>query len=410
MINNDLNYGNSFLSEPVMADQPKSQPMYFFSELPAKNLSELLPCYGRDFPKALLEYYLLLIALKKTIEALENRELERFDALVGENLCQIRATIIPLIFHGCLDSLVKIKASVQSIVEKVKKLLDSPSKNFPDFKTFLKSEGLEIHLSGSELLFVKFYILTVVKKQEGKFDLAKETTDKKKLRVLAPVSDKFMDNLINKLREEVSKISAPFLLEVAKEYKDNRSIEMLAKQYIVLAGKDKQRKECTPTFWTTKVVKQIMQHHRIPGVLWIQQKNEHDNLIKEFCIYYESSSEPSFVEKLPHIIDATKAVIVVKAICCRKNEKIPNREISHYEIEFNFADYLLAHGASHRQYQNSAEDVRVSNNLDDSYHYYKQKAIEWRCTREDPYLVHIYHIYCDRLKNVTLSNMKSFPI
>ena len=40
------------------------------------------------------------------------------------------------------------------------------------------------------------------------------------------------------------------------------------------------------------------------------------------------------------------------------------------------------------------------NTLDASYHYYKKKAIEWGCTREDPRLFHISHIYCDRLGNV----------
>ena len=47
---------------------------------------------------ALVEYSLLLKALKQTIEVLEIGELDKFDALVCENRCEIRALFIALNF------------------------------------------------------------------------------------------------------------------------------------------------------------------------------------------------------------------------------------------------------------------------------------------------------------------------
>jgi hypothetical protein len=395
------NYSNPFIS---LGENQAQNARDFFTKRPSMNLSGLLPPGKTEFPKSLVEYSVLLVALIQTIEALERGDIDKFDALVCENLCQIRAVINCINTKDCLESLLKIKTNVEGILEKVKKSLNvSPSKNF-DLKTFLENEGLNIHLSANEILFVECFLLTIVKKQTGNLDQP-EITDIKLLKNLAPeekwadsISDGFRKKLIDKIRGEVSRISAPFLRYLACEHDDLTSLEMLVQKNIIpIKGR-----ECPPTYWATKVLVQAILDHRLPVVLWIKQKNELNKLVKEFCLYYKSdSSKNKFIKKSPLLIHAKKLAIVMQADCQRKKGILPNKEISFCEIEqYNLLDIILAYAANHRQYPDSQKDIFVEGTIDATYHFYKKKAIEWRVTRDDPSLFHISHIYCDRLENV----------
>ncbi|MBA3238681.1 MAG: hypothetical protein H0T62_10100 [Parachlamydiaceae bacterium] len=396
-----VNYSNPNTS---LGENQAQNVCDFFSKRPPILLSELLPPGKTEFPKSLVEYSVLLGALIQTIEALERGDIDKFDALVCENLCQIRAVINYLNTKGCQESLLKIKTHVEFIFENVKKLLNSPPSKHFVLKTFLENENLNIHLSSSEILFVECFLLTIVKKQTGNVDHP-EITDLKLLKNLAPeekwvgfIRESFRKNLVDKIRGEVSRISAPFLRYLAHEHDDQISLEMLAQRNIIPINK----KECPPTYWATKVLVQAILEHRIPVVLWIKQKNELNELIKEFCLYYKGDhSKNKFIKKSPLLIHAKKLAIVIQADCKRAKGILPNKEISFAEVEqYSLADLILAYAAHHRQYPNSNEDIRFESSPDMTYHNYKKKAIEWKCTRDDPQLLHICHIYCDRLGNV----------
>ena len=146
---------------------------------------------------------------------------------------------------------------------------------------------------------------------------------------------------------------------------------------------------------------QTMLTHRIPAVLWIQQRTQDYKLIRESAFYFESNSaKTSFTKKDPLLKDGKEPVVVVQGITIRK--KVGNilpKEIT-FDDEFNLGDSLLMLGASHRQYPDENENSRIEDTFDNSYKEYKKKAIELKCTREDPQLFAIYHIYCDRLGNI----------
>src|SRR5437868_15184140 len=91
----------------------------FLSNEPDRNLSELLPSAHKDPHSTLAEYALLLVALLNAMEHLELGELNKFDALVKENLCQVRAIINLLLRDDCLASLPSKRERVKAILSMV---------------------------------------------------------------------------------------------------------------------------------------------------------------------------------------------------------------------------------------------------------------------------------------------------
>lgn len=372
-----------------------------------KNLSGLLPEMGKDITKGLVEYALLLIAYLHTIEAVETGQLHKLDALVGENLCQVRALIIPLILKHCAASLLAKKQLVESILEKVKNLLRNPPRVYANLQNLLEQEGLEVRLSESELYLTELYLLTVIKKETGdphrpestylpnikNLSLAKQDSAFAKAKKFQ-IGSKFTDDLTKKLRYEVAKISAPFLRMIALQCGDFRSLMMLAPRFVPLI----QGRECTPIYWSTKVIVQGAFQHGVPFVVWVKQVNDKNQLVKEFCRFYKKKFDSNtYKSTLPHLSMSNQPVIVVQALTKRSHrfEVLP-KDIDIFQI----SDMILAPNALHRQYPDSREIVEIENSDDDTFHHYRKKGLEWKSMSNHLEFEAIRHIYCDRLDNI----------
>lgn len=303
----------------------------------------------------------MLTALQKTIEAVENSDYDKFDALVCENLCQIRAPMVHLICRECLESLIKIKDDILYILDKVKNLNSKNQINFHE---------LEIHLSGNQLFLVKLYLLTVVKKQNCEFPVDEET-DLNLINLMTGknFTNSFLNKLINKIRIQISAISAPFLRRIAELSGDTFSLKMFEKHYVIPINK----RDCPPTYWATKMFMQAMLIYRIPVVLWVQQRTtevEGYKIIREVAVYYESDpSQMKFIRKDP-LFDSNKPVMVVKGATIRPKTL---REISLLQ-SFDLKEFCSCMGPFTRQYPNE-KDRHVDDTSDVSYHQYKKKQL-----------------------------------
>src|SRR5260221_3645269 len=79
---------------------------------------------GSDLQKGLKEYQFLLKASSHAIQYLLDGHLEKFDALVGENACHIRAIKIAMIatkdkanFVGLKQKIEKVSAAIEALLE-----------------------------------------------------------------------------------------------------------------------------------------------------------------------------------------------------------------------------------------------------------------------------------------------------
>src|SRR5579871_1411316 len=93
-------------------------------------LSELLPYdpskkINGDLKTSLTEYRLLLKAAKLALKAFQSGELEKFDALLRENACQIRAVKVAMLYPKCLESIQPKLEKAEQNIESLFKSMES---------------------------------------------------------------------------------------------------------------------------------------------------------------------------------------------------------------------------------------------------------------------------------------------
>lgn len=392
-----------------------------FSKMPSEHLSDLLPKEQKQvdlFPKeqknvykALQEYSLLIEALMRTIEAMEEGDLVKFDALVGENFCHFRALINAVNFKNCSRTLIPRKEDVKKLLEGVKGLmyeLDKGLNNrerFPFFgscnlKDLLEKYNLEISLTAIEIKFVEFYLLTIVKNSS-------EKTDNRNLRNLVTINREFYDDLVKNIRFRVSEITAPQLQSLALQFQDKISYTMLDERYIRIIDK----RFCPLYYPATKVMLQAVLTHKISIVLLVQQQiDKKGGNIKQFSIYYEvDPSSNSFKQTYPALTAKSNPVIVIEGISIRDGLITPNQITCHSPEH-----YVNLHAGSHRPHPNqvnnegiasenssqvtTSTEAEMTQNLEIVK--YQRMANLLGCSMDHPSLFNIRHIYADLLKNV----------
>ena len=229
-------------------------------------LNDILPYDPNKKTRASLrsglnEYLVLLSGAVKAIEALELNDLEQFDALVGENACQIRAIWIAIMSSKTKSSLDVLKKKIIKSKELVSKLLENKllQKFMNDGVTleelFIK-ENLRIMLNVEEAFFIQCFFLREVKVSNCKEAindsiLIKEKCTPKKLKKFGEASSSFADNLVSKLRKITARQSVQFVRKYAEKSKDKNLLRMLSDEFTV---DHNNHLLCTPMFWTYKSI------------------------------------------------------------------------------------------------------------------------------------------------------------
>ena len=178
----------------------------------------------------LKEYSLLLAATKQATLAIQSGDLEQFDAVVGENACQIRAVKIAMTFPRYLGAIESIQAQIeiaQQRIEKLSKSLEPLMKSWVSLQALLQEQGLDVALTADELFLVESFLLSVaktVKASKASSPLCRnDAADPKKLKQFEKdVSTSFTDNLIRKIRQLLSTASVGFVREQAKSLDDRQ--------------------------------------------------------------------------------------------------------------------------------------------------------------------------------------------
>jgi len=104
--------------------------------------------------KRLTEYQFLLNVFTQALTSFEEKEYEKFDSLVGDNACQIRALKIAILGSKDFSDLELKKTEAREMSEKINALLDSPQLN--------KLAHLELSLK--ESLIKEFFLDSELKK------------------------------------------------------------------------------------------------------------------------------------------------------------------------------------------------------------------------------------------------------
>lgn len=224
-----------------------------------KFLLDLLPYdastkVNGSLEKGIKEYSLLLEASARAVRAFECGDLEQFDALVGENACQIRAVKIAMMFQGKLGSL---GSQVEEVKERVRELkVEGLMKSGISLQALIQNEGLEIVLTQDEFFLAEAFLLSLAKTVEDSKGLFRiEKTEAKKLQVLGEITSSFAGSLVKKVKQLISAASVEFVRSLRLE-------KMCSEEFTIKCGGCL----CLPMFWTYKTLLLAAQEKGIPLV------------------------------------------------------------------------------------------------------------------------------------------------
>lgn len=117
-----------------------------------------------DLQKGLKEYRFLLQASSLAVQSLLDGHLEKFDSLVGENACQIRAIKIALIASKDTTNFQRLNqkiAAAQALVESLlmPESISTLMREGRSLKEMIDQHQLDIDLTSDEIFAIKSHIL-----------------------------------------------------------------------------------------------------------------------------------------------------------------------------------------------------------------------------------------------------------
>ena len=374
-------------------------------------LSHLLP-YDPEIKKqhrlkdGLNEYLLLLSAAEEAMEAFARGELAKFDPLVGENSCQIRAVKIAIIASEknlnssmLLDDISSSKRSIIELIEMVNELLYQEK----SLKNLLDDLNIDVILNFDALFIIKSYILSKVKILSGMNEIMKfcknEKTDTKRIKELGNVGREFANNLVRNLRTQLSKSSARFVLDITK-------CPLLAEERIEAIISDfsisHKGLHCTPFYWMTKLIMHQALVSKIPIIIFAEQlaQDLEYKSIEETTLFFQPT-ELGYKIINRDVLEVDQPVIIFTVVSCRNFHDFSDKKTWEKELtEYDLLDLVLACNAAHRQYPDPSKEEMILEIQDESYSYHLEKSREWGCHLDNPFRFFLTHVYCDSLKNI----------
>ncbi len=351
---------------------------------------------------ALTEYKVLLIAVKQAIEALKEGDFEKFDALVGENMCQIRAIKIALSAKGVSSSIKGLEPKVDAALKSIESLstpkeLHAMGATKITLKDLLVDKKLEVALTPDEMFFVQAYLLTLVKVTRPK---------KKDCRLLEDVTDL---NQFKKLDESASNGFAGRVVKLVRKQLSTASVQFVQEQAKELAGEDElvsdklivEENDCVmlPFFFTNTILINVAMQQKIPIVISLRTfaKDQECRIVGKTSLLYEfHPKQAKYVKKTPGIGDFGRAAFVIEGLMCRSSDKLLSMaNLEHAFDDHDVVEMFLANSASHRQYPDPEKDVLFEK--DPSFVAYKTLAAEIGCTTDNPTLFCIDHVFCSKV-------------
>lgn len=371
-------------------------------------LSDLLPYelytkFGERLEAGLKEYDFLLASLEEVIKAARSDDLEKFDPLVGENACQIRALKNCIIFskstvirEDLSHNIALAKIAIKNIL---KSITSSDSKDIQSLEDILNKPVLRITLNYRELYLMLCYLLTVVKiikKPKKDFQFIKnEVTDYKKLKLIRPVGTMFAEKLIKKLRETLSNLSVQFIQEIAFLYAPESVVDEVTGRLLV-----KHRYlHCLPCYWVTKLLMIHAEKTNVPLTIITRQLGmDRDYQMLREDIFHFSSDKFGYQQTPITHLNPVAPSLVFLVNACRPSYSFPDSQTWRDQLGgYSPTDLVLAYAAAHRQYPNPSLDDLVDEDKNKEYAFYKQKAEDWGCSIEKPFTFFLSHAYCEKV-------------
>jgi|GEM_PF-5317883 len=371
-------------------------------------LTELFPYAYEEKKHATLEhglkeYKLLLMSALQAIESYSRKEFFKLDSLVGENACQIRATILCVIGRFDLIDFSELVIHLNDTLEKVEGYLSNESicKQQILLNEFLNEHHLKLYISYSELFIVLSYILSIVRNilppNPARRIVRNESTETKKLKIISEVGSSFARDLVKHTRKLLSEISVDFVEHITSKIDLSPMVrKMVSKKYREEYSKFGHL-SCLPCFWYTYVLVRFSIELGLPLVILMEQlvtDRDYQKIHEHVFSYVVENNK--YVPARDASLPVNEPILIVHgSSCINESDAKSFQEWKSDFLSFDPSELILCYAASHRQYPDENLDHKVSENACPEYSLYYERATKWGCTLDDPKTFFLVHAFCD---------------
>lgn len=373
-------------------------------------LHQLLPYdpatrFRNELQNGLNEYQLLLNALLQAIKYYNAGKLEKFDSLVGENACQIRAIYIAwlatkkLNFSILQDQILLILDKLNSISHK---RLPELFRKRKSLAFLLESEHLLLKLSREELFLVQSFLLSEAKKMQPNNHiisslLIRDEVDLQKIKLFGNVTTNFVKNLIKRLRMQLSLDSIHFIRKLAQNTSNNHLIRMTSDEFIKIHN----HCFCIPCFWTFKSILTMIHNEKIPIIVHVnfmfeENEGKYRYVNETFLIFKTmrlNNSNSILIETNLENFDLNQPAMIIRGIAVITGSMMNCSSWRQALSKYTLDEIILATAADHRQYPESRHNEKINELEDSEFEKYRHLAKTGGFSLDNPRTLLMNHIY-----------------
>ncbi len=359
---------------------------------------------------------------RSALKAFARHKFAKFDALVGDTACQIRALKIAELAKLYLHS-PEFQDQVKNTMDRFERYqnelsqIQSISSNqfFKEFKsvgaTFSKlCEKYKIDLSFSDDLkfIVESYILQVAKGETEDPEAFYSNKEAVHLQNFEKRCEKYqhktlaknaLKKIVEAVQRDLSHASIQYLLHKLEGWPDTpEKYELIGKikQYSV---EDDAKRLCSPCYYNMQAVFREIVSQDLPFYVHVCRWTKDGEYIDSVKFLYKASSDGTHFERAEEACDDSAPVVFLHGVSIdNDNAHTTREEFAEKFSSHGITDILDANWAQHRQFPRKKNET-LSLPDDERRDRYLKIANEWGCSFENKSLFLAVHMYCDTYKN-----------
>lgn len=345
---------------------------------------------------------MILEAVRQMASMLRSRALRYFDPLVGECACHIRAFYIAQHVDrviATLDELLKrVSLAAQALARAERHLAsqDNETVSIRELLDSVNNPGARLLLTPEQLFFLESYLLTLTKVSEpleyGDRWSNNEYTDFKALARLFKVSNTVSREVTKHLRKRLARASVAYMRSVAMSISYHP--EMFAASYQT----EHKGLSCVPNFWSMGA---LLHKGRSAGtpILLVSKAFAIDEGYRcmQVMRLFLRPTAAGYVACHPRANELGRSAVIVEGVTARTGADLP--ELEEWTVSLaakNVEDVILANAAAHTQYPGGHQDSLLDGATKANRRMYGRflgASRDWGCSRENPSLFLITHIF-----------------
>lgn len=351
-----------------------------------KSLSKLFPypLAEKKHPfmkKCLEEYQFLLNNTLNALQSFKEKDFEKFDALVGENACQIRSIKIATMTRTyqpdiLLNKVLHVSKTIEELLrpDKIRRFMNQCALVIDVFQQY----DLDIPITADDAFLIQSFILCEMKQRHEYLTslMAREKCAPKMIQMKYPhIGFVFLDKLATHLRTNLSIASVNFVKDIGK-ISDDVTMEH-------------NGLHCIPAFLQFKTLFPYAIKQQLPILLRVKFARNTDLGFEiygdDYLFYSPCSLTNTYLLTQLGLEDLYLPTCIIEGTACLENKH-------HWKTQFtkhSLLDILYATAAHHRQYPNPEKKLHHEE-LESYYTFAEQKGF----SLTNPSTFFAQHIYC----------------